>query len=66
MYCLERACELELIARTLGSQPLQIDEHLVAKAAERMRKRRDTQEYGLAEWQGLLRTVDRAGANYRC
>ena len=27
MYCLERACEVELIARTLGSPPLEIDDH---------------------------------------
>ena len=32
---------------------------------ERMRKRRDTPEYGLAEWQGLVRTVDRKGFDYR-
>jgi ribulose-5-phosphate 4-epimerase/fuculose-1-phosphate aldolase len=66
MYCLERACELELIARTLGSPPVQIDDHVVGKSAERMRKRRNTPEYGLAEWHGLVRTVDRKGVDYRC
>jgi ribulose-5-phosphate 4-epimerase/fuculose-1-phosphate aldolase len=66
MYCLERACELELIARTLGEPPVEVDAPVIAKAAERMRKRRDTAEYGLAEWRGLVRTVDRAGADYRC
>jgi ribulose-5-phosphate 4-epimerase/fuculose-1-phosphate aldolase len=65
-YCLERACELELIAWMLDSPPVQISEHVVGKAAERMQKRRNTPEYGLAEWQGLVRTVDRKGANYRC
>jgi ribulose-5-phosphate 4-epimerase/fuculose-1-phosphate aldolase len=66
MYCLERACELELIARMLDAPPAQIDDHVVAKAAERMRRRRETKEYGLAEWQGLVRTVDRKGFDYRC
>jgi ribulose-5-phosphate 4-epimerase/fuculose-1-phosphate aldolase len=66
MYCLERACELELIARTLGSPPLQIDDCVISKSAERMQKRRNAPEYGLAEWKGLVRTVDRGGANYRC
>jgi len=66
MYNMERACELELTARTLGSPPVQISDFVIGKAAERMRKRRDTPEYGLAEWKGLVRTVDRAGANYRC
>ena len=65
MYCLERACELELIARTLDAPPVPIDDYVIAKAAERMRKRRDTPEFGLAEWQGLVRTVDRKGADYR-
>jgi ribulose-5-phosphate 4-epimerase/fuculose-1-phosphate aldolase len=65
MYCLERACELELIARTMDSPPLEIEPHVVEKAAERMRKRRDTAEYGRAEWQGLVRTVDRKGFDYR-
>jgi ribulose-5-phosphate 4-epimerase/fuculose-1-phosphate aldolase len=66
MYCLERACELELIARQLDAPPAPISDYVVDKAAERMRKRRDTNEYGLAEWRGLVRTIDRAGANYRC
>jgi ribulose-5-phosphate 4-epimerase/fuculose-1-phosphate aldolase len=65
-YCLERACELELIARTLDSPPVQISEHVVGKAAERMQKRRNTPEYGRAEWDGLVRTVDRKGINFRC
>jgi ribulose-5-phosphate 4-epimerase/fuculose-1-phosphate aldolase len=65
MYCLERACELELIVRTLDAPPVPIDEFVVGKAAERMRKRRDSPEYGRAEWQGLVRTVDRKGADYR-
>jgi ribulose-5-phosphate 4-epimerase/fuculose-1-phosphate aldolase len=66
MYALERACELELIARGLGSPPVQIGDFVIGKSAERMQKRRNTPEYGLAEWNGLVRTVDRAGANYRC
>ena len=66
MYSLERACELELIARSLGSPPVQISDFVIGKSAERMQKRRNTPEYGLAEWKGLVRTVDRAGANYRC
>src|SRR6185437_415314 len=36
MYCLERACELELIARTLDAPPVPIDDYVIGKAAERM------------------------------
>jgi ribulose-5-phosphate 4-epimerase/fuculose-1-phosphate aldolase len=65
MYGLERACELELIARSLDSPPVPIDDFVIGKAAERMRKRRDLPEYGLAEWRGLIRTIDRKGFDYR-
>ena len=64
-YMLERACELELIARTLDAPPVQIDDYVIGKAAERMRSIRNTPEYGLMEWEGLVRTVDRRGFDYR-
>jgi ribulose-5-phosphate 4-epimerase/fuculose-1-phosphate aldolase len=65
LYMLERACELELIARQLGEPPIIIDEYVQKKAAERMKKRRPTHEYGLAEWEGMVRTVERKGADFR-
>src|SRR5271155_5257774 len=65
LYMLERACELELIARTLDAPPVPIDEYVIGKAAERMRSIRNTPEYGLMEWEGLVRTVDRRGFDYR-
>lgn len=65
LYMLERACEVELVARMLDEKPVHIAEDVVEKAAARMRKRRATDEYGLAEWQGLVRTVDRKGFDYR-
>ena len=49
----------------MNAPPVPIGDHVVAKAGERMRKRRDTPEYGRAEWQGLVRTVDRKGFDYR-
>jgi len=65
LYMLERACELELIARTMDTPAVQIEPHVVQKAAERMRKVRHTESYGLMEWQGLVRTVERKGAAFR-
>lgn len=65
LYMLERACELELIARQLGEPPIVIDEYVQKKAAERMKKMRPTPEYGLAEWKGMVRTVERKGADFR-
>jgi len=65
MYMLERACEIELIARSMSTPAVMIDPFVVQKAAERMRKVRNTANYGLMEWQGLVRTVERGGADYR-
>lgn len=65
MYMLERACEVELIARSLDAPPVQIADNVVRKFAERMQKRRSADDYGLMEWEGLVRTVDRKGADYR-
>ena len=65
LYMMERACELELIARTMDAPPVQIDDYVIGKAAERMKKIRGTETYGLMEWLGLVRTVDRKGFDYR-
>jgi ribulose-5-phosphate 4-epimerase/fuculose-1-phosphate aldolase len=65
MYMLERACEVELIARTLDAPPVRIADYVVRKAAERGQKRRNSPEYGLMEWQGLIRTIERKGADYK-
>ncbi len=65
MWLMERACEVELMARMMNAAPVAIDPAVVRKAGERMRKRRDTPEYGLPEWQGMVRTVSRKGADYR-
>jgi ribulose-5-phosphate 4-epimerase/fuculose-1-phosphate aldolase len=65
LYMLERACELELMARQMDEPPIQIDHDVIEKAAIRMRKMRQTEGYGLAEWRGLVRQVDRKGFDYR-
>jgi ribulose-5-phosphate 4-epimerase/fuculose-1-phosphate aldolase len=65
LYNLERACELELMARQMDVAPVMITDYVIAKAAERGKKRRAMDTYGLPEFQGLVRTVDRKGADYR-
>ena len=65
IYMLERACEVELTARMLDEPPVQIESHVVERAAARMKKLRATEEYGLPEWRGLVRAVDRKGFDYR-
>lgn len=65
LYMLERACELELIARQLGEEPVAIEPYVIGKAAERMKKMRNTEAYGLAEWKGLVRSAERKGHDFR-
>jgi ribulose-5-phosphate 4-epimerase/fuculose-1-phosphate aldolase len=65
LYMLERACELEVMARTMNSPIVTIDDYVIGKAAERMKKIRDTEGYGLMEWKALVRTVERKGADFR-
>jgi ribulose-5-phosphate 4-epimerase/fuculose-1-phosphate aldolase len=66
LYTLERAAELELIARTLDQPPVHVDPDVVDRAARRMKRIRTEGDYGLMEWEGLVRAVDRRGAEYRC
>jgi ribulose-5-phosphate 4-epimerase/fuculose-1-phosphate aldolase len=66
LYMLERACEVELMARSLDEPPVVIEPYVQERAKARMQKLRGTLEYGLMEFQGLVRTVDRKGAKYRC
>jgi ribulose-5-phosphate 4-epimerase/fuculose-1-phosphate aldolase len=65
MYLLERACEVELIARTLGEAPVFIAERVVQSASVYMRNIRSKADYGLLDFQALLRVLDRNGIKYR-
>ena len=42
-----------------------VSEYVQGKAAERMKKLRPTPTYGLPEFQGLVRTVERKGFDWR-
>ncbi len=65
LYMLERACELELLARQMNAAPVIIDPEIVQEAAERMQAVRNTETYGLLDWQGIVRTVEKRGADFR-
>ena len=47
LYMLERACELELLARQMNAEPVMVEPPVVHAAAERMKAVRDTDTYGL-------------------
>ena len=65
LYMLERACEVEIIARQLGEPPVMIEDYIIERARSRMQKMRLTDDYGRMDWDGLVRQVDRKGFNYR-
>jgi len=65
LYMLERACELEVMARMMDEPPVMVADEVVRKAAARMKKLRGAPDYGRMEFEGLVRTVDRKGADYR-
>jgi ribulose-5-phosphate 4-epimerase/fuculose-1-phosphate aldolase len=65
LYMMERACELEAMAPTMNGPFARIEDHVIGKAAERMKKLRNTETYGLLEWNALVRTVERKGADFR-
>lgn len=65
LYMLERACELELLARQMNAKPVMIEDGVVHAVGERIRIARDSDAYGLLEWQALVRTVEKQGADFR-
>ena len=65
LYMLERACELELLARQMNAKPVFIEDRVVHAVGERIRAARDSDAYGWMEWQALVRTVEKQGADFR-
>jgi ribulose-5-phosphate 4-epimerase/fuculose-1-phosphate aldolase len=65
LYMLERTCELEVMARTMNGPIAPIDDFVIARAADRMKRIRNNESYGLMEWNALVRTVERKGADFR-
>jgi ribulose-5-phosphate 4-epimerase/fuculose-1-phosphate aldolase len=65
LYMLERACELELIARTFSEPPVMVDPEVVSRMAHRMKKARNDPSWGVQEWHALVRTVESKGSDWR-
>ena len=50
LYMLERACELEVIARGLDEEPAPIDPDVIRQYGERAKQQRANPEYGMTYW----------------
>ena len=61
MFMLERACELELISRQLGEPPVMVEPSVVAGIAKAMQSARQKPDYGMHDWNALLRVIDAKG-----
>ena len=61
LYMMERACELELISRQLGEEPVMIDEYIVQRAAQRMKQVRAEPNYGVTYFEALQRQLRKKG-----
>jgi ribulose-5-phosphate 4-epimerase/fuculose-1-phosphate aldolase len=66
MYMLERACEVEIIARSLGEEPNPIEPEVMESYAKRAKAQRASPEFGMADWKAACRQIEGKGSDYRC
>ena len=64
MYMLERACEVEIIARGLGEEPNPIAPEVIEGYARRAKAQRANAEFGMADWRAALRQIEGRGSNW--
>ncbi len=65
MYMLERACEVEIIARGLGEEPEPIAQEVIDGYAKRIQAQRKSPEFGMADWRAAVRQVEGKGTDWR-
>ncbi len=65
MYMLERACEIELIARGLDEPPVTIAPAVIERTGPFIRQARADPKFGVSYWNALLRTIEGKGSDYR-
>ena len=65
LYMLERACEVEIIARGLDEEPAPIDDEVVRRYGERARQQRASPEFGVSDWKAALRLIEGKGTDWR-
>lgn len=65
MYMLERACEVEIIARGLGEEPTSIEPEVIDSYAQRAKAQRASPEFGMADWRAAVRQIEGKGSDWR-
>jgi ribulose-5-phosphate 4-epimerase/fuculose-1-phosphate aldolase len=65
MYMLERACEVEVIARGMNEEPAPIEPDVIRQYGERARQMRAHPEFGMTYWKAALRQIEGKGTDWR-
>ena len=65
LYMMERACEVEIIARGLGEEPAPIEDDVVQSYAARAKAQRASPEFGVTDWKAALRLIEGKGFDWR-
>ena len=65
LYMLERACEVEIIARGLDEEPAPIEDDVVQSYAARAKAQRASPEFGMTDWKAALRLIEGKGSDWR-
>ena len=65
LYMMERACEVEIIARGLDEEPAPIEDDVVQSYATRAKAQRASPEFGRTDWKAALRLIEGKGSDWR-
>lgn len=65
MYMLDRSCQIEIIARSLGEHPTLIGPEVITEYARRAKIRRARPEFGVPEWRAAMRQIESRGTDWR-
>jgi len=65
LYMLERACEVEIIARSLDEAPAPIEDDVVQQYAARAKAYRASPEFGMSDWKAAIRQIEGKGSDWR-
>ena len=65
LYMMERACEVEIIARGLDEEPAPIEDEVVQSYAARAKAQRASPEFGMTDWKAAVRLVEGKGSDWR-
>ena len=65
MYMLERACEVEVIARSLDEEAVPIEEDVIRQYGDRAKQQRANPEYGMTYWKAAQRQIEGKGTDWR-